>query len=212
MYRLLLVMVSLLALAVGGAGASRGGDVPQHDAITITSNADFTTPGSSSGCKCVTAGDGKTTPYVVVPWAITSPSGPGLTGWAVEVAGVSAPFTLTWISAGYQGVPASDPLIELDHVNNATVSNVSANNDGRGVEIDNSSHIALDNLNLNKMTGNALRIDSSSYVTLSNSKLKATADGVGPHDADGLYAVGSNHLKIGGVDACPKSRACNTFD
>ncbi|MGN6430364.1 MAG: right-handed parallel beta-helix repeat-containing protein [Gaiellaceae bacterium] len=212
MYRSVLVMVSLLVLALGGAASSRGGDVPQHAAITITSNDDFTPPGSSTGCKCVTAGDGKTSPFVIGPWAIGAPSGPGTTGWAVKVTGVSAPFTITGISAGYQGVPASDPFIKLDHVNNAAISNVSANGDGRGVEIDNSSYIALDDLNLNKMSGNALLINGSSHVTLSNSKLKATADGVDPHDADGLYAVGSDHLSIGGVDACPKSRACNTFD
>src|SRR5262249_9791777 len=69
-----------------------------------------------------------------------------------------------------------------------------------------------DNLNLNKMTGIALFINRSSYVTLSNSKLKATADGVPPHDADGLYALNSHDLSIGGVAACPKSRTCNTFD
>jgi hypothetical protein len=62
------------------------------------------------------------------------------------------------------------------------------------------------------MTGNALFINGSSNVTLSNSKLKATADGAPPHDADGLYALNSDHLSIGGVAACPKSRACNTFD
>src|SRR5262249_46525888 len=67
-------------------------------------------------------------------------------------------------------------------------------------------------LNFNKMTGNAVFINGSSYVTLSNSKLKATADGQVPHNADGLYAVDSGHLSIGGVDACPRSQICNTFD
>jgi hypothetical protein len=128
------------------------------------------------------------------------------------VSGVSSSFVITGISAGYQGAPASDPFIQLVNVNNATISNVSANADGRGVELDGSSNITLDNLNLNKMTGNALYINGSSNVTLSNSKLKATADGVQPHNADGLYAFKSHYLKIGGVAACPKSRTCNTFD
>jgi hypothetical protein len=213
MYRSVLVMVSLLALALGGAATAKGGGGAQHGPITITSDTDFTAPGSSSGCACVTGGNGTAaSPYIIGPWAISAPSGPGTTGWAVKVAGVSARFTITGISAGYQGVPASDPVIQLDHVNNAAISNVSANADGRGVELDNSSNVTLDNLNLNKMTGNALFINKSSYVTLSNSKLKATADGVQPHDADGLYALNSHDLSIGGVAACPKSRTCNTFD
>jgi hypothetical protein len=218
MFRSLLVIVSLFALALGGAAGSRGGGGAQHGAIWIQSNGDFTAPGSSSGCKCVTAGDGTTAnPYVIGPWAISAPSGandspPSMTGWAVRVSGVTANVVITGISAGYQGVPAPDPFIWLQGVNNATISNVSANADGVGVELDNSSNVTLDSLNLNKMTGNALFINGSSHVMLSNSKLKSTADGVLPHNADGLYAVNSNNLLIGGVAACPKSQACNTFD
>jgi hypothetical protein len=125
---------------------------------------------------------------------------------------VSANFVITGISAGYQGVPGSEPFIWLVGVDHAAISNVSANADGRGVQLDNSSSITLDSLSLNKMTGNALRINGSSYVTLSNSKLKSTADGVPPHDADGLYALNSHNLSIGGVAACPQSGTCNTFD
>jgi hypothetical protein len=84
--------------------------------------------------------------------------------------------------------------------------------DGRGVELDNSSQITLDQLPLNKMTGNALFINGSSSVNLSNSKLKSTADGQQPHDADGLYALNSEYLNIGGVSACAKVQICNTFD
>jgi hypothetical protein len=211
MYRSLLVMVSLLALALGGPATSRGGGGAQHAAITITSDAQFTAPGSpNGGCQCVMGGDGSaTSPYVIGPWAISAPSAGG---WAVKVAGVSSSFVITGISAGYQGVPAPDPFILLQGVNNATISNVSANADGVGVEIDNSTNVTLDNLNLNKMTGNALYINGSSHVDLSNSKLKSTADGVPPHNADGLYALNSNDLHIGGVTACPKSQTCNTFD
>ncbi len=100
-------------------------------------------------------------------------------------------------------------------VNNAsgtTISNVSANEDGRGVELDSSSYVNLDQLNFNKMTGNSLFINGSSHITLSNSKLKSTADGQVPHNADGFYAVNSAYLSIGGVPACPKSMICNSFD
>src|SRR5258708_38320263 len=62
------------------------------------------------------------------------------------------------------------------------------------------------------MTGNSLFINGSSHITLSNSKLKSTADGQVPHNADGFYAVNSAYLSIGGVPACPKSMICNSFD
>jgi hypothetical protein len=219
MYRSLLAIVGLVLFTLSGTGASLGGDVPQHGAITITTNAGFTPTGSPSGCGCVRAGNGTAaSPYVIGPWAITAPSS-GTSGWAVRIdnsgGGVTASFAINGISANYQGVPHGDPLIQLVDVNNAAgtnISNISANGDGRGVELDGSSHITLDDLNLNKMTGNALFINQSSYVSLSNSKLKSTADGQIPHFADGLYAFGSSHLSIGGVAACPKAQACNTFD
>src|SRR6516162_10292171 len=88
-----------------------------------------------------------------------------------------------------------------------TISNISANEDGRGVELDSSSYVDLDQLNFNKMTGNALFINGSSQITLSNSKLKATADGQVPHNADGLYALNSAYLNIGGTAACPRARS-----
>jgi len=214
MYRWLVVMVSVFALALGGAASSSGGGGPQHSPILITSDSQFTAPGSSTGCACVTAGDGVTTPYVIGPWAITAPS--KTTGEAVQVdnsgGGVTKSFVITGISAGYQGVPYTEPFIQVSHVDGTAITNVSANNDGLGVELDYSSHVTLDNLNLNKMTGNSLFINNSSFVTLSNSKLKATADGQVPHNADGLYALDSNNLTIGGGPACPKSRVCNTFD
>jgi hypothetical protein len=219
MYRLLLLVVSVFAPALGGAGVASSGGVSQHGPITISSNADLTSPGSANGCACVTAGNGTAaSPYIVGPWAINAPSG-GTNGWAVKVdntgGGVTASFAITGISANYQGVPFTDPVIYLVDVNNAngtTVSNISANANGRGVQLDSSSHITLNNLNLNKMTGNALFINGSSNIVLANSKLKATADGQVPHNADGLYAVDSAYLTIGGVAACPKAQACNTFD
>jgi hypothetical protein len=219
MYRSLLALAVVVVVSAAGAVTSRGGGVAQHGAITITSNADLTPAGSPTGCACVSGGAGTAArPYLIGPWAISAPSG-GSSGWAVKVDNsdgeVTASFVITGISANYQGVPFTDPVVQLVAVNNpagTTVSNVSANGDGRGVELDHSSHVALDQLSLNKMTGNALFISGSSYVTLSNSKLKATADGQVPHNADGLYALNSDHLNIGGVAACPKTQACNTFD
>ena len=215
-----LVFVTVLALAVPismpiAASAGSG----QHAAITITRNSDFTAPGSPTGCACVTAGNGTPgSPYLVGPWAITAPSG-GSGGWAIKVdntsGGITSSFTISGISANYSGVPFTDPVIVLAGVNNpagTTISGISSNGNGRGVELDSSSYVTLDQLSLNKMTGIALFINGSSHITLSNSKLKATADGQVPHNADGLYALNSAYLNIGGTAACPKSQICNTFD
>ena len=220
MRRFVFLTVTALAVAVGAPVASLAagpGGASQHGAIRITSDTDFTAPGSATGCACVTAGNGTPgSPYVIGPWAITAPSG-GSSGWAVRVdgGGITSTFTITGISANYSGVPRTDPVIVLDHVNNhsgTTISNISANEDGRGVELDYSSYVTLDQLGFNKMTGNSVFINWSSHVTMSNSKLKSTADGQVPHNADGLYALNSAYLSIGGVAACPKSQICNSFD
>jgi len=222
MRRIAILTVSAAAVVVGAPGAALAGGQGgsgQHGAITITSDAGFTAPGSATGCACVTAGNGTPgSPYVIGPWAITTPSG-GSSGWAIKIdnsrGGVTSSFVISGISANYSGVPFTDPVIVLVDVNNpagTTISNVTANEDGRGVELDSSSHVTLDQLSFNKMTGNALFINGSSHITLSNSKLKATADGQVPHNADGLYALNSSFLSIGGVAACPKGQTCNTFD
>ncbi len=218
MRRLPILTVVALAVALTGPVAASAG-TGQHSAITITSNSGFTAPGSATGCACVTAGNGTTaSPYVIGPWAIGAPSG-GSSGWAIKVDNsggtVTSSFTISGISANYSGVPFTDPVIVLVDVNNAagtTISNVSGNEDGRGVELDSSSHVNIDQLNFNKMTGNSLFINGSSHITLSNSKLKSTADGQVPHNADGIYAVNSAYLSIGGVPACPKSMVCNSVD
>jgi len=220
MRRFVFLTVTALVVAVGAPVASLAASpagASQHGAITITSEGDFTAPGSATGCACVTAGNGTPgSPYVIGPWAITAPSG-GSSGWAVRVdgGGITSTFTITGISANYSGVPFIDPVILLVNVNNpsgTTISNISANEDGRGVELDSSSYVTLDQLSFNKMTGNSVFINGSSHVTMSNSKLKSTADGQVPHNADGLYALNSSYLSIGGVAACPKSQICNSFD
>jgi len=218
MQHLIFVAVLALAVAVSMPVAASAGS-GQHAAIKITADSDFTAPGSPTGCACVTAGNGTPgSPYVIGPWAITAPSG-GSSGWAVNVDNTSgtikSSFAISGISANYTGVPFTDPVIVLTDVNNTsgtTISNISANGDGRGAELDSSSYVTLDQLSFNKMTGNALFLYRSSHITLSNSKLKATADGQVPHNADGLYALNSAYLSIGGVAACPKAQACNTFD
>jgi hypothetical protein len=219
MRRLVFLIVTAVAVAVGAPVASWAGPANsgQHAAITITSDADFTVPGSPAGCGCVTAGNGTPgSPYLIGPWAISAPSD-GSSGWAVYVdgGGITSSFTIRGISASYSGVRFTDPVIVLVGVNNpagTTISDISANEDGRGVELDSSSYINLDQLSFNKMTGNTLFINGSSHITVANSKFKATADGQVPHNSDGLYAVNSAYLTIGGVPACPQNQVCNSFD
>ena len=209
-----LVILTVIALAAAaGTPVAASADIAQHDAITIMSNSDFTAPGSTAGCACVTAGNGTpNNPYVIGPWAITAPSSGG---WGIKVDGVTSSFTISGISANYMDFTSTDPVIVLVDVNNlsgTTISNISANEAGRGVELDLSSHINLDQLSFNKMNGTGVFISQSSYVMVSNSKFKSTAEGDSPPDSDGLYAVNSSNLMIGGVAACPKSQICNSFD
>jgi len=220
MRRLLILTVVAMAVAAG-APVAASADTGQHGAITITSDSDFTAPGSANGCACVTAGNGTpASPYVIGPWAISAPSG-GSSGWGIKVdnsgSGVTSSFTITGISANYSGVPPTDPVIVLVDVKNpawTTISNVSANEAGRGVELDGSSYINLDQLSFNKMAGTGLYIDGSWHVRLSNSKFKSTADGEleQTHNADGVYALNSAYLSIGGVPACPSDQICNSLD
>jgi hypothetical protein len=184
-------------------------DVNQHAGITINGNSGF------AACGCATGTGTKADPYVVGPWAITSENGSNA---AVTVENVTAYFTLTGISANYTDSDPSHPVIELSNVNvnsadSASVSGASANANGIGVEIDWSANITLSSVNVNKMFGAGVVIENSTNITSLNGKYKATSDEVPFHDADGLYAVNSSNLQIGGVPGCPPSNGtCNTFD
>jgi hypothetical protein len=165
----------------------------------------------------VTAGSGTPAdPYVIGPYQIGAPNNI-TSGYAIKIVGVTKSFTITGVSIGYNDSNSGDPVIWLVNVhgtaaNPIVVSGIDANNDGTGVKIEQSSYIALDNLNINKMNGTGISLDTSSGVSLSNSKLKATATGQAPHTEDGLYAVNSSNIKIGHVADCPKSQICNSFD
>jgi len=209
--RLVLFGVTLSALGLGPVSVSWG-DVNQHAGIVINGAV----PGEGfADCGCATGSGTKTDPYVIGPWAITDDNNSAHAAVAVE--NVTADFTITGISANYTDTNRTDPVIYLSNVNPtdpALVSNVSANGDGTGVEIDSSSNITLSSVSVNKMNGTGLRIIDSNDITSINGKYKATSDGLNPddHEADGLYAAGSSHLYIGGVAGCPSNGICNTFD
>jgi parallel beta-helix repeat protein len=212
MHRRFLLLASAIATLIAASVLGSSADTSSsRGAITINSNADF------ASCGCVTAGTGTASdPYVIGPFAIATPSG-GTNGWAVKVDNskgkVTAFFTITGISIGYNDTIPTDPVIWLVKVMNpTTISNISANNDGTGIELDSSSNITLDSLDINKGNGPGVVINGSSFVSMSNSKLKATAIGGVPHTMDGLYAVNSSNLTIGGLPACPNSQPCNVFD
>src|SRR5215469_6460417 len=109
--RRLLVVVSIVAAAVFYAfpavASSPGANA--HAAITITSNAGFTS------CGCVTSGSGTAgSPYVIGPWAIAAPSG-GTHGWSVKIdnsAGlITSYFSIFGISSTYNDTDTADPTI-----------------------------------------------------------------------------------------------------
>ena len=73
---LALAGVTLFAYPVAPAFAT---GAAAHAAITITSNADF------SSCACVTGGNGTaSSPFIIGPWSIAAPSG-GTSGWSVKI-------------------------------------------------------------------------------------------------------------------------------
>jgi hypothetical protein len=186
------------------AAPSYASPVNQSRGITINGNSGFLT------CGCATGAGTASNPYVVGPFAITSENAGNS---AVTIENTTADFVLTGISANYTDTDPTHPVLNLTNVAGpASVSNLSANGDGMGVELYKDSNITLDSTNVNKMVGTGVYIDSSTNIALSNGKYKATADGEPPHEEDGLYAVNSSHISIGGLATCPTSTPCNTFD
>jgi hypothetical protein len=194
------------------ASPSWAGGAP-HAAITITSNAGFLS------CQCVTAGTGTAAdPYIIGPWAISSPSGGPQGGWSVKVDNskgtVTAFFNIAGISSAYNDTNPADPDIWLVNVHVPTAitsgkngsTSTTANNNGTGVRLDGSSNISLDDLQYNKMNGPGVFLNRSSDVTIDNSKLKSLGDGI--------YAVNSSHIRIGEGSDCPNNQPCNdlTYD
>jgi hypothetical protein len=194
-----------LALCAATAAAFAVVASPSYAAapITINGNEGFTT------CGCATGAGTASNPYVLGPLAISSTNNEGS---AITVENTTADFTITGISANYTNENPSESVIHLNNVTGpAIVNNVSANNDGIGIEIDSSSSIALTSISVNKMNGAGLVIRNSTNISTNGGKYKATSDEVPFHDADGLYAVNSSNLRIGGTSKCPQG-VCNTFD
>ena len=219
MRRLLLVLSPLtLAVLVAVPAAPALAGTGQHAAITISSNAGFST------CGCVTSGTGTAAnPYVIGPWAICAPSG-GTGGWSVKIDNshgkITDYFNIFGISSTYNDTSTTDPTIWLVDVKTATTisgnsANPTAGNDlGIGIELDGSSNVSIDGVSYNKGNGTGVYLNGSSNVSINNSKFKATCDICTPHMGDGIYAVGSSNLQIGTGSDCPKSGPCNdlTYD
>ncbi len=215
MKKLAILLASATAIAFvavlappGFAGGSK------HGAITIRSNADF------SSCACVTAGTGTASnPYVIGPWTISSPSSGSKGGWSLKVdnskGAVTAFFNITGITSAYDDTNPADPDIWLVNIHTATAittgangsTSTSSNNNGTGVRLDNSSNISLDNLSYNKMSGPGVYVNGSSYVTINNSKLKDLGDA--RPNGDGIYALNSSNVQIGTGPDCPNNQPCN---
>jgi hypothetical protein len=190
----------------------------QHAAITITSNAGFTS------CGCVTSGTGTAAnPFVIGPWAISAPSGRS-NGWSVKVdnsgGGITDYFNISGISSTYNDTNTTDPTIWLVGVHTPTTiagtnADPTAGNDlSIGIELDGSSNIVIDGVSYNKGNGTGIYLNGSSNVSINNSKLKATCNICTPHTGDGIYAVNSDHLQIGTGSDCPRNTPCNdvTYD
>jgi hypothetical protein len=210
--------VVIAAVVVPAAIASAGGG-PSHAAITITTNQGFVT------CACVTGGSGTaSSPYVIGPWSIRSPSGGANGGWSLKVdnsqGGVTAFFNIVGITSAYNDTNPADPDIWLVNVHSPTSiasgangsTTTGGNASGTGVRLDDSSRITLDSLSYNKSFGPGVYLNGSNDVTIDNSKFKAVNDE--RPNGDGVYAVNSSHIQIGMASTCPKNKACNdtTYD
>jgi hypothetical protein len=209
-----LTLAVLFAVPATPALAGTG----QHAAITITTNAGFST------CGCVTGGDGTAAnPFVIGPWSIRAPSN-GTSGWSVKIdntgGGITDYFNIFGISSTYNDTTTTDPTIWLVDVRTATTisgssAHPTAGNDlGMGIELDGSSNVSIDGVSYNKGNGIGVYLNGSSNVSINNSKFKATCDVCTPHTGDGIYATGSDHLQIGTGADCPASGPCNdvTYD
>jgi hypothetical protein len=203
----------LVALPAAPSLATTAGS---HSAITITSNAGFTS------CGCVTSGDGTAAhPYVVGPWSIKAPSG-GTSGWSVKIdnsgGGITRYFSIFGISSAYSDTNPTDPTIWLVDVKTPTlISGSSAfstggNDLGMAIELDSSSNISIDHVDYNKGNGTGVYINNSSNVSVDNSKFKATCDICSPHVGDGIYAVNSTNVQVGTGADCPTSASVPCVD
>lgn len=213
MRRLLVVPLTVMAavfLAIPATVASAGAG--QHAAITITSNAGFST------CGCVTSGNGTAaSPYVIGPWSVNAPSG-GTSGWSVKIdnslGNITAYFNIFGISSSYNNANTMDPAIWLVGIHKSTMISgdnaypTSANNVGIGIRLDSSSSISIDGVDYNKGNGTGIYLDGATNISINNSKLKATCNLCTPHTGDGIYAVNSSNLQIGTGSDCPNSTPC----
>jgi hypothetical protein len=158
----------MAGVALVVSGPSSGASLPQHAAITITSDGDF------AACACVTGGLGTaSSPYVIGPWKVAAPSNGG---WALKVdnssGAVTKYFRIAGLVTSYDDTTVGHSLVWLVNVTRSTtVANLIANNDYTGVRLDSSANITLDGINVNQMKGDGVLANSSTGIHLVNSKL-----------------------------------------
>lgn len=208
-----LILGVLFALPVRPSLAATAGS---HTAITITSNADFTS------CGCVTSGDGTAAhPYVIGPWSINAPSG-GTAGWSVKVdnstGAITDHFNIFGISSTYNDTNPADPAIWLVGVKTPTLISgtnadpTSGNGLGMAIELNYSANISIDNVDYNKGNGTGVYINGSSNISINNAKFKATCSLCSPHVGDGIYAVNSTNVQVGTGSDCSTSASAPCVD
>jgi hypothetical protein len=128
---------------------------------------------------------------------------------------VTAFFNIIGITSAYNDTNPADPDIWLVDVHQSTAitsaqnagTPTAANGNGTGIRLDGSSNISLDGLQYNKMSGPGVFLNGSSTVTIDNSKLKSLGDE--RPNGDGIYAVNSVGIRVGGGADCPHNQPCN---
>jgi hypothetical protein len=138
--------------------------------IVISSDADFTPVGASSGCACVTSVDGNGT-RVIANWNITSNDGPGVQ--VVSTGGsITMPFRLDHITVHTSGNAPGILLRNLStlalvkYPNITTPPSTPLAIGNVGIEIDSSRGVSVTGGSVNNVGDWGIRVDRSSDVTL----------------------------------------------
>ena len=198
----IVIVISSMTMT-GNGGRSACNPVP-HRNILITSDSDFTLANG------VVSGSGTITdPFFISNWQIKD-----LTpGYAIKVDNskglITKFFKIRCIQSNFEQLPSSGAkFIWLVNVHTpTTVSDVQGNSlDAHGVigvQLDSSSNITLDSLNLNRIGSDGILLDSSNHINIIRSKSKA--DGIG------LNIMNSNNITIGSPCNLATGTGCNEF-
>jgi len=169
-----------------GSSITKTHNVGPHERISITDASDFTTPGTGSGCECVTAGSGSSSdPFVISDWKLSASEGNG-----ISIASTSVYFIIRNIMVNATEMHDS---VVLRNVANGTIQESYIS--GGGISLYNSNEISIIN---NTITGSrfGVLLEGSNNNTISGNRLDHIQQvGIFVRASNNLIA--GNHLTSG---------------